>query len=75
MASPDKEKWQVAMEEELAALLRNMTWELVKRPGGVKPLKTRWVYKLKLKGDRTIERYKARLVALAHVASGTLPSV
>ena len=38
------------------------TWELVTKPSGVRALPGKWVFKLKLKADGTIERYKARWV-------------
>ncbi len=55
--------WQVVMTEELDALSKNCTWDLVdlsldKSVGGCK-----WVFKIKTQSDRSIERYKARLVA------------
>ncbi|KAL0402265.1 UNVERIFIED_CONTAM: Retrovirus-related Pol polyprotein from transposon RE1 [Sesamum latifolium] len=51
------------MEEELAALERNQTWELVPKPNDVKPISCKWVYKIKRRTDGSIERHKARLVA------------
>ena len=52
------------MEEEIQALLHlNQTWELVPTPKDVQPISCKWVYKVKIKPDGSIERYKARLVA------------
>ncbi|KAL0303045.1 UNVERIFIED_CONTAM: Retrovirus-related Pol polyprotein from transposon TNT 1-94 [Sesamum radiatum] len=51
------------MEEELAALERNQTWELVPKLNDVKPISYKWVYKIKRRTDGSIERHKARLVA------------
>jgi hypothetical protein len=51
------------MEEELNALVRNDTWDLVNLPKGKYVIGTKWVYKTKYKSDGTIDKYKARLVA------------
>ncbi|KAK6138834.1 hypothetical protein DH2020_027421 [Rehmannia glutinosa] len=51
------------MDEEIAALERNQTWELVPKSTDVKPISCKWVYKLKRHSDGSIERHKARLVA------------
>lgn len=56
-------KWQEAMRKELDALEKNGTWKVMTLPQGKKPIGCKWVYKIKHKADRTIERYKARLVA------------
>ena len=51
------------MDEEMKALEKNGTWEIVERPGGKKPVGCKWIYTVKHKSDGTIDRYKARLVA------------
>ncbi|KAK9924142.1 hypothetical protein M0R45_032529 [Rubus argutus] len=56
-------EWTKAMNEELEALQRNATWELVPMPAGKKTVGCRWVFTVKLKADGTIDRFKARLVA------------
>lgn len=62
LTSQDSDLWQVAMTEEVNALLANNTWELGKPPAGIKPIPVKWVYKIKYDGLGNIERYKARLV-------------
>jgi hypothetical protein len=51
------------MDEEMAALDANMTWELVPLPEGKKAIGCKWVYKVKHNSDGSISKYKARLVA------------
>lgn len=51
------------MNKELEALSQNNTWTFVKLPPGKRPISCKWVYKIKLKADGSLERYKARLVA------------
>lgn len=62
MASDEASMWQQAMDEEYASLLANQTWTLERPPPGIKPIPTKWVYKLKRGSDGAVERYKARLV-------------
>jgi hypothetical protein len=57
------ENWVKAMNSELEALTKTGTWVIVDLPPNVKPIGSRWVYKVKHKADGSIERYKARLVA------------
>jgi hypothetical protein len=57
------ECWQKAMNDELEALAKTGTWEIVDLPPHTKPIGSKWVYKIKHKADGSIERYKARLVA------------
>lgn len=51
------------MTEELEALHKNNTWELVYRTLQQKVLNCKWVFKLKLDEKGDISRHKARLVA------------
>ena len=56
-------KWEKAMDEEMAALDANETWDLVPLPEGKNAIGCKWVYKIKHNADGSISRYKARLVA------------
>jgi hypothetical protein len=56
-------EWQLAMIDELAALERTGTWDIVPLPSHVVPITCKWVFKVKIKSYGSIERYKARLVA------------
>ncbi|KAJ0804262.1 putative RNA-directed DNA polymerase [Helianthus annuus] len=50
------------MTTEYNALIRNGTWELVKRQPNMNVIRSMWLFKHKYKSDGTLERYKARLV-------------
>lgn len=60
--SPDASMWKTAMQEEIEALHKNKTWELVPLPPGRKAIGNKWVYKIKRDSNDQIERYRARLV-------------
>lgn len=55
--APAAALWRQAMDEEMASLIANETWELEEVPPGVKPLPVKWVYKLKRDAQGNIERY------------------
>ncbi|KAJ3693375.1 hypothetical protein LUZ60_008855 [Juncus effusus] len=56
-------RWQAAMDEEIEAIEKNRTWDLVELPEGCRSIGVKWVYKKKVNAEGKIERYKARLVA------------
>ena len=51
------------MKEELDALHKTGTWDLVDLPSGKSSIGCKWVYKIKTRSDGTVDHYKARLVA------------
>jgi len=61
MASPEADKWKVAIEAEHRAIVDNGTYHLVPLPPGHKPIKTRWMFKIKRKADGSVDCYKAML--------------
>lgn len=61
-SSSDAHLWIAAMQEEIEALHKNKTWDLVPLPHGRKAIGNKWVYKIKRNSDDQVERYRARLV-------------
>jgi hypothetical protein len=57
------EQWKNAINSKLTALVKNKTWTLTKLPPHKKTIGCKWVFKLKLHADGSIETHKARLVA------------
>ncbi|GJQ98097.1 ribonuclease H-like domain-containing protein [Tanacetum coccineum] len=55
--------WTNAMNQEIDALLRNGSWEMVQLPKGRKAIGIKWIYKIKFMSSGEIDGYKARLVA------------
>ncbi|KAK3034348.1 hypothetical protein RJ639_032246 [Escallonia herrerae] len=55
--------WERAMQEDIDALDKNETWELVPKPEKCEPVTCKWVFRLKKKSDGTTDRFKACLVA------------
>ena len=51
------------MKEELDALHKTGTWDLVDLPSRKSAICCKWVYKIKTRSDGTVDRYKARLIA------------
>eukprot|EP00253_Pinus_taeda_P011241 PITA_11241 len=50
------------MNEEIGAIEKSKTWELVDLPEGKKAIGVKWVYKPKRNAEGKIDRHKARLV-------------
>ena len=63
---PDATHWEAAIKSELDSLTDkgclnfNIKTMLI---ADTKPLDTRWVFKVKMNADGTLDKYKARLVA------------
>ena len=55
------------MKEELDALHKNNTCDLVELPPRKSKVGCKWLYKIKTCSDSTIDRYKARLVAKSFI--------
>ena len=52
---------ETAIDEEMQALVKNQTWEVVKLKKGIKPVGVRWVFNVKYNLYAVIGRYKTRL--------------
>ncbi|RVW53628.1 Retrovirus-related Pol polyprotein from transposon TNT 1-94 [Vitis vinifera] len=64
MESKNSKKWLSSMNDEMASLRKNQTWEIVPLPKGVKPVDCKWLFKIKdgISEDEP-PKYKSRLVA------------
>jgi hypothetical protein len=51
------------MEEEMNALEKNETWEIVPLPPSKKTIRCRWIFIVKNNSDGSVNRYKIRMVA------------
>ena len=59
----NSESWMAAMQSEYDTIMKTDTCSLCDLPPGKQATGTKWVYKLKRKPDRIVDRDKARLVA------------
>lgn len=67
LESPQSEKWIEAMDNEIASIRANHTWDLTYLPHGRKPIGAKWVYKIKRDETGNVLAFKARLVAKGFV--------
>lgn len=56
-------EWEQAMATKYHNLLKNNTWVQSNLPPRKKPIRCKWVYKVKYKANGTLDKSKARLVA------------
>jgi hypothetical protein len=67
MNGPDKDKWVMAMKEEMTSIDQNETAQLVKLSRSRKPIGVKWVLTVKRDAKGNIIKYKARLVAKGYL--------
>lgn len=60
---PDSKNWKTAIAEELESHQTNQTWVLVKRKGDMRPIDSKWVFKVCRDDKGKVIRHKARLCA------------
>lgn len=53
--SDDAPKWKEAMKQEYNSLIKNETWDLVQLPIDRKLITCKWIFKLKMKTDGSVE--------------------
>ena len=56
------ENEKMKMDQEIDAIKRNETWELVKLPENRKAIGFKWIYRTKLNQNGEVKKYKVRLV-------------
>lgn len=56
----------IAMEKEIQALENNDTWDLTVLHEDKKAIGSKWIYRTKLSPDYSIDKHKARLVAIGY---------
>ncbi|GJY79526.1 zinc finger, CCHC-type containing protein [Tanacetum coccineum] len=61
MHSRDVPFWKEAINDEMDSIMKNNTWILSDLPPGSKPLGCKWIFKMKMKVNGTIDKFKARL--------------
>ena len=59
--------WKEAMNEEMQALIKNKTWDVVDKPNRKKQVGFKWVYTIKYKLGGSLEMYKGCLVAKENI--------
>eukprot|EP00798_Chlamydomonas_sp_ICE-L_P025937 gene25937-biopygen20436 len=62
-SNPHRDGWLLAMRDEMESLHAHRTWQLVKLPLGVVPIKNRWCFSFKHGDNGVVVRQKARIVA------------
>jgi hypothetical protein len=66
LEGPQRKQWLKAMIEELEQHIKLRVYDLVRLPDDRRAIGTKWVHKIKLNEDGTIERFRARLTALGY---------
>lgn len=61
--SAQSKEWMAAAQTEYDSLASSKTWELVELPPDRRPVGCKWVFKVKITPDGSVDRFKGRLVA------------
>ncbi|MCO5548051.1 hypothetical protein L7F22_001507 [Adiantum nelumboides] len=56
-------QWKQAMQMEYDSIVENDTWEAVPRPSHRKVIGVKWIYKVKVPSNVSLDKYKTHLVA------------
>jgi hypothetical protein len=59
-----KKEWKDVMVEEYQSIVKNDVWDVVPRAKEKSVMSSKWIFKTKHVVDGSIEKYKARFVAL-----------
>lgn len=57
-AAKQNPMWKATMKEELLALQKNHTWELVSLPNEKRAVRCKWVFTIKQTSEGKVDRYK-----------------
>ena len=63
LTGPDKEKWMISMEAEIANIESKGAWKGARLPRGQKLVGSKWVFKIKEDAEGNVTKYKSRVVA------------
>ncbi|GJW10024.1 retrovirus-related pol polyprotein from transposon TNT 1-94 [Tanacetum coccineum] len=59
----ERQEWKQAIKEDMQAIERNHTWELVDLLNDKSPIGLKWLFRTKFNTDGSVQKHKARLVA------------
>ena len=57
-------KWKISIDDEMAALEKNKTWDLGTVPDGKRTVGCKWVYTIKHNSDGSVDCFKAKVMVL-----------
>jgi hypothetical protein len=61
MSCPKASYWKEVDNIGIESIMKNHTWKLIDLPHRSKPSGYKWIFKIKMKTNSTIDKYKARL--------------
>jgi hypothetical protein len=64
LIGPESKQWKIARQNERRALQQKDVLEAVPKPDGIRPVKSRYVYKRKFDKSGELKKHKARMIAL-----------